>query len=159
MQHPVLAGVAERGERLMAQATGSVLALEGGAALTTLRAAAAGSVDTVTTRFVFCAVPNVADLLGEVDRVLVEGGRLLLLEHYRAPGTLGRVQDVWSPGWNRVPGGCRPNREPIGLLRANGFAITDCDRFTARGIPILSRYLAAVAIRKAQAPAKEDEQQ
>ena len=157
MRHPVLPGVAEHGEKLQARATGELLELGGAEAFDLLAAAPAASADTIVFTHALCSVPNVPATLAEADRVLKPGGQLLVLEHVRVPGLLGRVQDGWSPIWQRVPGGrCHPNRELIGDLRAAGFAVIDCDRFSTRGIPILSRYVALVAIRKAQAPTKED---
>lgn len=157
MRHPVLPGVAERGDRLKAQGAGEVLELTGPDSHSQLVAAPAGSADTIVFTHTLCAVADVVATLAEAERVLAPEGRLLLVEHVRTPGVLGRMQDAWAPFWKRSPVGCTPNREPIALLRAAGFAVIDCDRFTTRGIPILSRYVAAVAIRQAQAPTKDDD--
>src|SRR5664279_3904146 len=44
-----------------------------------------GCFDTVTAAFVQCTIPDPATALAEIARVLRPGGRLLFLEHVRAP--------------------------------------------------------------------------
>lgn len=112
----------------------------------------AGAFDTVVSVFQLCGVPDIHGALLRIDELLAERGRLLVLEHVRATGRRGRVQDALATPWRRVTGGCRPNRDVIGLLRANGFAVTDCDRFEIRGAtPLVRHAVSAVAIRRVRA--------
>lgn len=64
-----------------------------------------GSVDTVVSTMVLCTVPNLSASLTEIRRVLGPGGRLLLIEHVRSAGRLGRVQDRITGRGRRSPAG------------------------------------------------------
>ena len=83
-----------------------------------------GSVDTVVTTWTLCTIPNVAQALGEMRRVLRPGGALLFVEHGRAlePG-IARLQDRLNPLWSRLAGGCHLNRKMDDLIGGNGFRI------------------------------------
>jgi ubiquinone/menaquinone biosynthesis C-methylase UbiE len=83
-----------------------------------------GSFDTVVATLVLCTIPDPLRALGEARRVLVEGGRLLYLEHVRArrPG-LARWQDRLERPWGFFAGGCHPNRDTGQLLADAGFWI------------------------------------
>ena len=66
-------------------------------------------------------------------RVLKTGGRLLFVEHGRAPGTsVARWQDRLDPFWQRLSGGCHLNRKIDDLLSHAGFRI---DRLETGYIP------------------------
>lgn len=74
------------------------------------------AVDTVVTTWTLCSIPDAARALHEMRRVLKPTGRLLFVEHGRAPDP--RVvwwQDRLTPVWKRIGGGCHLNR-PIALL-------------------------------------------
>jgi len=87
---------------------------------------AAASFDTVVVTFTLCTIPEPEAALGEVRRVLRPEGRLLFLEHVRSPGwVMARLQDVITPVWRRLFGGCHPNRNTGDLVRAAGFAIDE----------------------------------
>jgi len=81
------------------------------------------SVDTLVATLVLCSVADPARALAEARRVLRPGGRLLFLEHVRGPGWRGRAQDAVTPAWRRVAGGCHPNRDSVGALRAAGLVV------------------------------------
>jgi ubiquinone/menaquinone biosynthesis C-methylase UbiE len=83
-----------------------------------------GCFDTVVSGLVFCSVAD--PLLGfrEVRRVLKSDGTLRMLEHVRHPRALiGRMQDWVEPAWNRLSGGCHPNRDTEDIVRKAGFRI------------------------------------
>lgn len=107
------------------------------------------SFDTIVSVFQLCGANDVFSTLLRVNELLADDGRLLVLEHVRSTGRRGRFQDALAPVWRRVTGGCRANRDVVGLLRANGFAVTDCDRFEIRGAtPLVRHAVSAVAIRR-----------
>lgn len=82
------------------------------------------SIDTVVVTFTLCTIPEVADALREMRRVIKPGGHLLFAEHGRAPEiVVARWQDWLTPIWKRVGGGCHLNRKPDALIEAAGFKI------------------------------------
>lgn len=82
------------------------------------------SVDTVVATWTLCSIARVADALLEMRRVLRPGGRLLFVEHGRAPdASVRRWQDRLTPAWRRISGGCHLNREIPALIEAGGFRI------------------------------------
>jgi ubiquinone/menaquinone biosynthesis C-methylase UbiE len=106
------------------------------------------SVDTVLAALVLCTVDDPDAAARELRRVLRPGGRLLVLEHVRAPARprFGRVQDLLDPLWVRVAGGCHTNRRTRLSLAAAGFdtrGVADVD--LALGLPLLAPHLKGVA--------------
>ena len=84
------------------------------------------SFDTVVSSLVLCSVANPPALLAETRRVLRGTGSLRLLEHVRSQSRWhARMQDFVQPAWTRVTGGCHPNRDTEGAVRAAGFRIDD----------------------------------
>ena len=83
-----------------------------------------GSFDTVVCTYTLCSVDDPAQVLSEMRRVLAPGGRLLFLEHGRAPdASVARWQDRVEPLWKPLAGGCHLTR-PVGAsLRGAGFAV------------------------------------
>lgn len=84
----------------------------------------AGSFDTVVCTFTLCSVDDPAQVLSEMRRVLKPGGRLLFLEHGRAPDpNVQKWQERIEPVWKRIGGGCHLTR-PIGsAMRGAGFEV------------------------------------
>jgi ubiquinone/menaquinone biosynthesis C-methylase UbiE len=69
------------------------------------------SVDTVVTTWTLCSIPDADRALREMHRVLRPTGRLLFVEHGRAPEPNVRWwQDHLTPVWKRIGGGCHLNR-------------------------------------------------
>jgi len=79
------------------------------------------SFDSVHVGLVLCSVDNVAATLSEIRRVLAPGGRLVVLEHVRGEGAMGRFQDLIAKPWSRLAGGCEPNRRTVDAIAAAGF--------------------------------------
>ena len=87
--------------------------------------------DTVVSTLVLCTVPDASVELSEIDRVLVPGGRLLFIEHVRAPDDpkLATWQDRLNPLQNRIGHGCNCNRDTPALLDASPLTVERLDRW------------------------------
>jgi len=84
------------------------------------------SVDTVVLTWTLCSIPNAPWALEEMKRVLRAEGRLIFIEHGRAPDAgVGTWQDRLTPLWKRITGGCHLNRKIDELVTAAGFQITE----------------------------------
>lgn len=96
------------------------------------------SFDTVVSTLVLCTVHDTHESLAEVRRVLKPGGQLRFIEHVRASGIIGGVQDVIRPIWGWFGAGCHPNRRTVDMLRAAGFEVDVTERRKMMGfIPLL----------------------
>lgn len=82
------------------------------------------SFDSVHIGLVLCSVDDVAATLSEIRRVLVPGGRLVVLEHVRGEGAMGRFQDLIAKPWSWLSSGCNPNRRTVDAIAAAGFDIS-----------------------------------
>ena len=89
------------------------------------------SFDTVVCALALCTIPNPAAAVGEMRRVLVPGGRLLLLDH---------VGSTWPPVYaiqwlaERVTiraAGEHFTRRQLPLVTAAGFQIQETERLKA----------------------------
>jgi ubiquinone/menaquinone biosynthesis C-methylase UbiE len=79
------------------------------------------SFDSVHVGLVLCSVDDVAATLNEIRRVLTPGGRLVVLEHVRGDGAMGRFQDLIARPWSWLASGCKPNRRTVDAIAAAGF--------------------------------------
>ena len=88
---------------------------------------------------VLCTVPDLADALAEMRRVLKPGGALRFYEHVRSTHRVVAFgEDLIAPLWSRLAGGCHPNRDAVSAIAAAGFDVTSADRFgfsPQRGLP------------------------
>jgi ubiquinone/menaquinone biosynthesis C-methylase UbiE len=92
------------------------------------------SVDTVVTTWTLCSIPDAPRSLREMRRVLKPGGRLLFVEHGRAPDASVRWwQDHLNPAWKRLGGGCHLNREIKALIEGAGFQFERIETGYMRG--------------------------
>jgi ubiquinone/menaquinone biosynthesis C-methylase UbiE len=113
---PRLLAMARRVERT---GNNSVEFIEGSAEAIPL---ADASVDTVVTTWTLCSIPDALRALRDVRRVLRPGGRLLFVEHGRAPDpNVIWWQDRLTPIWKRLGGGCHLNRAIGTLIEGAGF--------------------------------------
>jgi ubiquinone/menaquinone biosynthesis C-methylase UbiE len=82
------------------------------------------SIDILVLTWTGCSIPDIRAALCEMRRVLNPGGRLLFVEHGRAPEPgVARWQDRLDPFWHRFSGGCHLNRKIDYLLSGAGFRI------------------------------------
>jgi ubiquinone/menaquinone biosynthesis C-methylase UbiE len=79
------------------------------------------SFESVHVGLVLCSVDDTGAALGEIRRVLIPGGRLVVLEHVRGDGAMGRFQDLIAKPWSWLASGCHPNRRTIDAIAAAGF--------------------------------------
>ena len=79
------------------------------------------SFDSVHVGLVLCSVDDVDAALSEIRRVLAPGGRLVILEHVRGEGAMGRFQDLIAKPWSWLASGCHPNRRTVDAIAAAGF--------------------------------------
>ena len=79
------------------------------------------SFDSVHVGLVLCSVDDVAATLAEIRRVLAPGGRLVVLEHVRGEGLMGKFQDLIARPWAWLSSGCEPNRRTVDAIAAAGF--------------------------------------
>lgn len=92
------------------------------------------SFDTVVSTLVLCTVQDPRAALAEVRRVLRPSGRLLFLEHVRGEGRRGRVQDMATPVWRALAGGCHPNRDTVSAIREQGLRIDEVEELRPKGL-------------------------
>jgi len=87
--------------------------------------------DTVVCALALCGIPDPAAAIGEMKRVLVAGGRLLLLDH---------VGSTWPPiyaaqwlleRWTIRAAGEHFTRRQLPLVRAAGFTVVEVERLKA----------------------------
>lgn len=88
------------------------------------------SADAVVTSLVLCSVADQAAVLAEVRRVLRPGGTLAFYEHVRSRyRLLAKAEDLLTPAWGLIAGGCHLNRDTLSAITAAGFTIRGCRRF------------------------------
>jgi ubiquinone/menaquinone biosynthesis C-methylase UbiE len=82
------------------------------------------SIDTIVMTWTLCSIPNASKALAQMKRVLKTEGRLLFIEHGRAPDPhVVAWQDRLTPVWKRIGGGCHLNRKIDELISDAGFKI------------------------------------
>ena len=84
------------------------------------------SIDTVVMAWTLCSIPDAAKALEQMRRVLKSEGRLIFVEHGRAPDRkVAAWQDWLTPVWRHATGGCHLNRKVDDLITGAGFHITE----------------------------------
>lgn len=83
-----------------------------------------GEFDTIVCTYTLCTIPDPAQALREMHRVLAPHGELLFCEHGRAPHSrVRRWQDRLNPVWRSLAGGCNLNRDIPELIDQAGFVV------------------------------------
>ena len=100
------------------------------------------SFDSVTCTMVLCTVPEPADALSEVARVLKPGGKFLFLEHVRSedPG-FARRQDRLEKPWRFLADGCHCNRDSLATIEASPLTVQSFKRGHMPLAPLFMRPL------------------
>jgi len=95
-------------------------------------------IDTVVSSWSLCSIADIEAALQEIRRVLRPEGRLVFIEHGRAPEpSVSRWQDRLEP--LTVPLlGCRLNRAMDELLRDAGFDLLELDKAYMDGPKLIS---------------------
>ena len=84
------------------------------------------SMDTAVMAWTMCSIPNATAALRQVRRVLKPDGRLLFVEHGRAPDRkVAAWQNRLTPVWKLATGGCHLNRKVDELIAEAGFQIEE----------------------------------
>jgi ubiquinone/menaquinone biosynthesis C-methylase UbiE len=97
------------------------------------------TIDTVVTTWTLCSIPDAPRSLREMRRVLRPTGRLLFVEHGRAPDASVRWwQDRLNPAWKRLGGGCHLNRAIGTLIEGAGFRFERIETGYMRGLRPMS---------------------
>jgi ubiquinone/menaquinone biosynthesis C-methylase UbiE len=100
------------------------------------------SIDTVVTTWTLCTIPEVAQALGEMRRVLKPGGQLLFIEHGLASEeSVRKWQNRLTPLWKPIAGGCHLNRPIRNLIETAGFNITTLENSYLPRAPRMMGYL------------------
>jgi len=95
---------------------------------------AADAVDDIVMTWSLCSIPHPSRALAEMRRVLKPTGRLIFVEHGRAPDARVRLwQDGLTPAWKRVGGGCHLNRPIDRLIAEAGFHLREIERAYGKG--------------------------
>lgn len=82
----------------------------------------------MVTTWTLCSIPQAARALAEMRRILRPGGKLLFAEHGLAPEeNVRRWQNLLTPAWKRIGGGCHLNRPIQTMIESSGFQIDRLD--------------------------------
>ena len=101
-----------------------------------MREVESGSVDVVVSTIVFCTVDDPNQCLKEIIRVLKPGGKLVFLEHVKAPRQFYIVRFLqvlldFSRVWSLIFDGCRVSRNTEESIRTSGFSSVDLVEYEA----------------------------
>lgn len=85
------------------------------------------SFDWVILGNVLCEVPDIKQVLDQVDVLLKPGGHVYFSEHVACPsGSWSRwYQDMVNPCWRHVSGGCNCNRESVRILKEHRWDVIE----------------------------------
>ena len=90
--------------------------------------------DSALCTFTLCTVPDPAQALAELRRVLRPGGTFHFLEHGLSPDPgVARWQRRLDPVQSRLAGGCHLTREAVLLVGESGFVLQHVEQRYARG--------------------------
>lgn len=92
--------------------------------------------DAALVTFALCTIPDVAEALRELRRVLRPNAMVRFLEHGLAPDEpVRRWQRRLEPVQRRLAGGCHLTRPIVELIEAADLSVTELDTFYLDGAP------------------------
>ncbi len=104
------------------------------------------SCDSALSTFTLCTIPDAAQALAELRRVLRPGATFHFLEHGLAPDpSVAAWQRRLEPWQRRLADGCHLTREPAALVREGGFAIEHVEERYAKGPKPWSWFTSGIA--------------
>ena len=107
-----------------------------------------GSIDSAVVTWALCSMADPGQALEEVQRVLKPEGRLIFVEHGRAPNRkVATWQDRITPVWRHIAGGCTLNRKIDELIASAGFRIDELATEYMRGPRVMTYTYKGVAAR------------
>ena len=118
-----------RARRRVVDARASILLVAADAEALPFRGA---SFDGAVVGLALCTIPDPANALSELRRVLSGGATVRLLEHVRASHRLiSRCQQRLTPVWRRIAGGCRLDQDTARCVADSGLVIDRVDQHVA----------------------------
>jgi len=94
------------------------------------------SFDTVVSTYTLCSVEDQAQVLSELRRILKPGGRLIYLEHGRAPDPkTAKWQRRIEPLWKQMAGNCHLTRRVGEAVRDAGFQLEPVGAYYMPKVP------------------------
>ena len=100
-----------------------------------------GSVDHAVSTWTLCTIPDPAEALYEIRRVLKPGGAFHFVEHGLAPdASVRKWQDRLNPIQNKIAGGCNLNRNFDEIIADAEFEFADLEHFYMSG-PRVGTYI------------------
>ncbi len=80
--------------------------------------------DAAVVTLVFCTIPEPAQALMEIRRVLKPGAPVRLVEHVRLKNPVGAFfLDLLTPAWRLMAKGCHLNRDTVNAVQEAGFRV------------------------------------
>lgn len=104
------------------------------------------SVAQVVCTHVLCSVGDPMGAIAELRRILIPGGKLILIEHIAAPthSRQRQIQSLIRPLWCALFDGCHPDRTTGDLLEKAGFDTGDL-HLCHFSVPVVGPHLVGVA--------------
>ncbi len=85
--------------------------------------------DAVVGTLTFCTIGDPARALAEARRVLKTGGAFRIVEHVRVDNRfIAGAQDLVTPLWKEIAGGCHLNRDTRAAVERAGFRVRAVQR-------------------------------